>query len=153
MDPDTPLGALVSIIHRAHFIALNAKMRRYDLSAGQLFALLYLSKRQGSPQDALARHFHHNKATITRAIDRLEIAGYVRRTVDPGDRRAVRLYLTRKGEEIIPVILAIDRDWETEVCRDLSSDERNILRKLLQQIAVTSCALCASASGASDGDC
>jgi DNA-binding MarR family transcriptional regulator len=152
MDPEIPLGALVSIVHRAHFIALNAKMRYYDLSAGQLFALLYLSKRQGTPQDALARHFHHNKATIARAIARLERGGYVRRVVDPENRRAVRLYLTQKGNEIIPIILALDRDWETEVCRDLSDDEQNALRKLLMRIAEKSCALGDSTTGVCNGN-
>src|SRR5690606_33913675 len=124
----------------------------YDLSAGQLFALLYLSKRQGTPQDALARHFHHNKATIARAIDRLERTGFVRRTVDPENRRAVRLYLTRKGDDIIPVILAIDREWEAEICRDLSGDEQNALRQLLRRIAEKSCTLRSPVSGAADAD-
>jgi DNA-binding MarR family transcriptional regulator len=40
-------------------------------------------------------------SAITLMIDRLESAGWVRRTQDPSDRRAVVIELTDAGEEIL----------------------------------------------------
>ena len=69
-----PLGALVSIIHRTHHIIVDERMRQFGLSSGQLFTLLHLAHEQGITQDTLARRFHVDKATIARAVRRLEDA-------------------------------------------------------------------------------
>jgi DNA-binding MarR family transcriptional regulator len=130
-----PLGALVSIIHRTHHIVIDERMKPFGLSSGQLFTLLHLARQQGITQDTLARRFHIDKATIARAVRKLEDAGYVTRTVDPANRRAVRVALTDRGERIIPEILAIDREWEEETYSGLTAAERLNLYELLRKIA------------------
>ncbi|QYZ79768.1 MarR family transcriptional regulator [Methanofollis formosanus] len=133
-----PLGALVSVIHRTHHIIIDERMKRYGLSSGQLFTLIHLAHQQGITQETLARRFHVDKATVARAVRRLEDAGYISRTVDPEDRRAVRIFLTENGEKIVPEIVRIDHEWEKEVCADLTDEEQTMVRTLLRTIAQNS---------------
>lgn len=130
-----PLGALISIIHRTHHVIVDEQMKRFGLSSGQLFTLLHLAYEQDITQETLARHFHIDKGTIARAVRKLEDAGYINRTVDPNNRRAVRISLTERGEEIIPEILRINREWEEEICTGLSAEDREKVRSLLLAIA------------------
>lgn len=144
-----PFGALVSIIHRTHHIIIDERMRQFGLSSGQLFTLLHLAHEQGITQDTLARRFHVDKATIARAVRKLEDAGYVSRTVDPGNRRAVLVALTDAGERIVPEIVRIDRQWEEEICAGLTGDERLTMQTLLRKIARNSLTM-TRATGDSD---
>jgi len=134
-DQNIPFPGLISIIHRSHFIKLNEEMRPFGLSAGQFMVLIHLAKQQDITQDLLAKRFHINKATIARAVRRLEDAGYVRRITDQENRRAFRLFLTDKGEQIVPEIVRIDREWETVAFEGLSEEDRELAHRLLRHIA------------------
>ncbi|MDD3621054.1 MAG: MarR family transcriptional regulator [Methanofollis sp.] len=136
-----PLGALVSVIHRTHHMIINERMRAFGLSSGQLFTLIYLAHEQGVAQETLARRFHVDKGTVARSVRRLEDTGHITRTTDPDDRRAVRIFLTEKGEKIIPEIVKIDQEWEKEVCAGLTDEEQRAVFTLLKTIAKNSIAI------------
>ncbi|MDD1693263.1 MAG: MarR family transcriptional regulator [Methanoregula sp.] len=139
-DPSTPdemipLGAIVSITRRGRFIFLNDRLRPLGLSAGQFPVLMLLAKKQNIIQETFVRHYHLDKGTIARAVRKLEDAGYIRRITDPQNRRAVRLFLTEKGEHAIPVLQEINREWETRVSYGLSPEEKSTVLRLMQTIA------------------
>ncbi len=135
---DIPLGSVVSITSRGRYIFLNDRLRPLGLSAGQFPVLMLLSREQNIMQEAFVRHYHLDKGTIARAVKKLKDAGYIRQIVDPENRRAVRLFLTEKGEKIVPVLQAIDREWELRVYTGLSQDEKNTLNTLMRTVAQNS---------------
>jgi len=135
---EIPFGAVVSITSRGRFIFLNDRLRPLGLSAGQFPVLLLLYKEQNIMQETLVRHYHLDKGTIARAVKKLEDAGYIRRIVDPANRRAVRLFLTEKGELAESVLKAINTEWEEQVCAGLSSQERENLNTLMHKVAENS---------------
>jgi len=135
MYPDMPLGALISLIRRNHVIALNTRLRPLGLSAGQFPILMFLSRKEGIPQETLARHFHLDKATIARAVRRLEDDGFVCRRIDPGNRRAYGLFLTGKGKGIMDELLAIEAAWEEELLAVLPEQERDDVIRMLRILA------------------
>jgi MarR family transcriptional regulator, temperature-dependent positive regulator of motility len=135
MHLDLPLGALISIIRRNHIIALNIRLKPLGLSAAQVPILLYLSRREGVSQEAIARHFHLDKATIARGVQRLEEDAFVCRRVAPDNRRAYGLFLTAKGKEMIGAILRIESAWEEELLADLSPQERDDVIRVLRTLA------------------
>ncbi|MDI6719875.1 MAG: MarR family transcriptional regulator [Methanomicrobiales archaeon] len=141
MHPDLPLGALISLIRRNHIVALNTRLKPLGLSAAQVPVLLYLSRREGVSQEAIARFFHLDKATIARGVRRLEEDAFVCRRVDPDNRRAYGLYLTGKGKEIIAEILEIEAGWEEELLAVLSEQERQDAIHLLRTLAEHSLAI------------
>lgn len=135
MDPDLPLGAILSLLHRNHFIALNRQLVPRGLAAGQFPILMYLSRREGVMQETLARFFSLDKATIARAVRRLERGGFVSRQKVPGKRRAWGLFLTEKGRETITDILGIEAEWEEELLAILDVEERHQVRNRLLVLA------------------
>ncbi|HEX3001745.1 MAG TPA: MarR family transcriptional regulator [Methanoregula sp.] len=132
---EIPLGAVISITGRARSIFFNDRLRIHGLTAGQFPVLMLLCREQNITQDALVRHYHLDKGTIARAVRKLEERGYVRRITDPHNRRAVRLFLTKTGEAVIPALLEINREWEEFVLRDLDMHEKKVLRTLMGRVA------------------
>jgi DNA-binding MarR family transcriptional regulator len=135
---EIPFGAVISITSRGRFIFLNDRLRPLGLSAGQFPVLMLLYKEQNIMQETLVRHYHLDKGTIARAVRKLEDAGYIRRIVDPDNRRAVRIFLTEKGERVAPVLQEINREWEEQVCTGLSRDEKETLNSLMRTVAENS---------------
>jgi DNA-binding MarR family transcriptional regulator len=87
---------LVSIL-RDTVVAL-VRRDGVDLSARQLavFLTCYLSD-GGHTVRGLAQDLNVSKPAITRALDRLSELDFVRRKVDPSDRRSVLVQRTPKG--------------------------------------------------------
>jgi DNA-binding MarR family transcriptional regulator len=135
---DIPFGAVVSITSRGRFIFLNDRLRPLGLSAGQFPVLMLLYKEQNIMQETLVRHYHLDKGTIARAVKKLEDAGYIRRIVDPDNRRAVRLFLTEKGEQVAPVLQEINIEWEEQICAGISPEDKKILNTLMRTVAENS---------------
>ena len=63
------------------------------------------------------------KSKVSRAVSRLESAGYVTKAVNPGDRRLVRLGLTEKGwalmGQLVPLAIEHQKRLETKLGDDL----------------------------------
>lgn len=135
LPEDISFGAVVSIISRSKFVFLNDRLRPLGLSAGQFPVLMLLAKEQNIMQDTLVRHFHLDKGTIARAVRKLEAGGYIRRITDPANRRAVRLFLTEKGDDAIPLLHAINREWENHISADLATEEMAALYSLMRRVA------------------
>ncbi|MDO9323850.1 MAG: MarR family transcriptional regulator [Methanoregula sp.] len=135
---EIPLGAIISITSRGRFIFLNDQLRPLGLSAGQIPVLMLLYKEQNIMQETLVRHYRIDKGTIARAVKKLEDAGFIRRITDPDNRRAVRLFLTEKGEQVAPVLRQINREWEEQVCAGLSKSEKETLTTLMRTVAQNS---------------
>jgi DNA-binding MarR family transcriptional regulator len=135
---EIPFGAVVSITSRGRFIFLNDRLRPLGLSAGQYPVMMLLYKEQNITQETLVRHYHLDKGTIARAVKKLDDAGYIRRIMDPDNRRAVRLFLTEKGERVEPVLKTINQEWEDRVCTGLSPEERERLNAMMRTVAENS---------------
>lgn len=133
-----PLGAAIAIAFRGQFVFFNTSLKPLGLSAAQFPVLMLLAKEQNITQDTLVRHYHLDKGTIARTVKKLESSGFIWRTVDPGNRRAVRLFLTKKGERAIPLLQEVNRTWEGAICSGLSSHEQETLHTLLYRAAKNS---------------
>jgi DNA-binding MarR family transcriptional regulator len=96
---------------------------------------MLLCKKQNIMQKTTDRHYHPDTEAITRSVRKLKDAGYIRRIIDPDDRRAVRLFLTKKGVRAAPLLEAIEREYEERICSGLSDGYMQILRTLMHTVA------------------
>lgn len=135
---EIPFGAVISIASRSQFVFLNDRLRPLGLSAGQFPVLMLLAREQNIMQDRLVRHYHLDKGTIARSVKKLEDGGYIRRITDPTNRRAVRLFLTEKGEQTAPLLKAINHEWEDLICAGLGGNEKKLLNTLMRTVAENS---------------
>ncbi len=132
--PPEALGGIVSYLYRSTQVYLAKRLEPYGIGSGQFPFLMTLYCRDGINQETLARDRRFDKATITRAVTRLEQAGYVRRVRDEGDRRAYRLFLTDKGRAIEPAMREIAAAWSVMIFTGFSGEERLLIVSLLERM-------------------
>lgn len=85
---------------RAFHLHRQAMIRRLSRSGaqhGELFCLLLLARTDGTSQRDLADTLHLSPPRVTKILQGLEKTGAVRREVDPGDQRIIRVFLTDEG--------------------------------------------------------
>jgi DNA-binding MarR family transcriptional regulator len=105
--PAPPVKELRQLAHRLHSAAIHLLrlVRQVDVAAdlgpAQLSALSVLVF--GGPRSlgALAEAEQVRPPSMTRVVQELEAAGYVRRHPDPDDARAIRLEATAAGRKLM----------------------------------------------------
>lgn len=92
--------------------------------------LIPLYEEDGLRQGELARRARLSKQTMTTMARALERAGLVERRADPTDRRATRMYLTRRAREFRPVAEEILAELEGEASQSLAMPSESLKRAL-----------------------
>jgi DNA-binding MarR family transcriptional regulator len=124
------LSELVRLIRRDFL----GKAREYKLTP-ELWRLLYcLDRDEGCRQTDLATVLDLTPVTLGRMVDRLEHRGLVRRAADPDDRRATRLYLTRKAASPIARMRELVVDTRRRAMRGLPPSDQAEFWHLLGRI-------------------
>ncbi len=125
-QPRPGLGAdLLAVV--AHLNRLATQRIRMPLPAAQARLLATIEAHGEARIGALAAIDHCSQPTMTAQVRRLEEAGLVARTVDPGDARAVRIHITAKGRRTLNAVRA-DRAAAIEPqLAELAPGERQVL--------------------------
>ncbi|MCU0496621.1 MAG: MarR family transcriptional regulator [Anaerolineae bacterium] len=80
-------------------------MQATGLSVIEMYILRALFERDGQHASELARAVGRAATSFTPNLDKLQDKELIERRPDPGDRRAVRIYLTSKAEECREVVM------------------------------------------------
>lgn len=134
------IGRLVSCLHRLTGSYLHERLQKYGIGSGQVPLLMRLYRGDGINQDQLAKEVRIDKATCTRAIKKLERAGYVERQADAADRRAHRIHLTAKARRLRPVLEKALEDWTELLLAGFSEEEREMVFDLLERLVANASA-------------
>jgi DNA-binding MarR family transcriptional regulator len=119
---------MVATIERsAHLIAsyLDRALTGLAMTQAEAYVLAQLHRRGPASIGELHREFGHKPSTLTSVLDRLENRGWVRREINPADRRSFVIQLTRPGRpaarEVTDVLDALERRVAAAVTpRDLA---------------------------------
>jgi DNA-binding MarR family transcriptional regulator len=112
----------------------QGKVAPLGLTAVQAMVLNTLRDDDGAPAGRLGERVQLTSATLTGIIDRLENLGLAERRASKTDRRAVLVYLTGKGREVVAKIEPLLADANREFLTGLSAREEKQLRDLLQKL-------------------
>ena len=126
----------------ALYAATNAVTRAYreplsklGLTYPQYLAMLVLWESGAHTVKSLADALQLDSSSVTPLLKRLELAGWVSRTRDPGDERVVRIELTAVGKALRRPVALIQKGV---ACRTwLAQAELVALRKQLQALTET----------------
>lgn len=130
-EPTGELGELLMRVARGQRRRWREALTPWDLSPHQARALRVVCDRNGVRLSDLAESLHIAPRSATEVADGLQERGLVRRTPDPGDRRAVILRPTDEGSRVrAEVGRARAADNEALLAR-LSADDRATLTRLL----------------------
>jgi MarR family 2-MHQ and catechol resistance regulon transcriptional repressor len=106
----------------------------FDVSVTQCYALEGLVRRGCMTLNDLAAYLYLDKSTASRVIDALERKGYVERSPDPRDRRAVRLEATPAGRELEGRIRESILAEERQLLADFTPEVRQAMTLLLRRL-------------------
>ena len=132
---DNELGKWISILYRYGQTYMSKKMEPYNIGRGQLIILLYLNRNDGLSQQDLTDYIKVDKGCIAKSIKSLEEEGYVTRSADPDDRRAVKVFLTPKARHTMPAIQDAINSWESVLVSGLKDDEKQLAEQILYKMA------------------
>jgi len=97
---DVQIGSLLAQVARLMRRTFDERARSIGITRPQWQVLSVLRHNAGIKQGGLAEILEVEPITAGRMIDRMQDAGLVERRPDPSDRRAWRLFLTDRGEEM-----------------------------------------------------
>ena len=113
---------------------IGKQLSHIGVGSGQFMFLLQLYRKDGRSQEELSEILSIDKGTTARAIKKLEEDGFLFRERDENDKRAYKIYLTDKGNDVKDTILDALNSWEDIITSRLSNEERAILDLLLNKI-------------------
>lgn len=128
------MGKLISVIYRYSQIYINNKLEKHGIGSGQYTFLVSLYECDGVSQEQLANELKIDKGTVARAINKLEVQGFVERKININDKRAYQIYITQKGYSIKEELDSILDSWNKIMMDGFSNKESNYLIELTEKI-------------------
>jgi DNA-binding MarR family transcriptional regulator len=128
---------LIDVLVQATFMtvaALSSVAADNDLSLTQLRVLAILRDRRVR-MSALAAYLGLDRSTMSGLVERAEKRGLLARAPDPGDGRAVVVFLTRSGAELAGALYVRIEQSLSPATGRLAPAERRRLMALLRQMA------------------
>lgn len=131
---DDSVAFLTSDIGRLMRKRLDCLVRPSGLTGPQMRVMMFLHRRPGENQAAIANFFDVEPITAGRMIDRMAAAGLVERRADPADRRAWQVHLTERGRAMVTRLQSEFVDKLDDALEGLDDRERVALVSLLSRV-------------------
>lgn len=131
ISDDSPIVAWIHNISLNQQKYVKSKIKDSDFGHDVRY-LMFIFDNPGCSQEDLVNMFGQSKGNIAKILKKFEDEGYIRREINPDNRRKYMLNATEKANELIPKFREISRQWEIEV--GINGD--NELREKLKEIAI-----------------
>ncbi|WP_405280374.1 MarR family winged helix-turn-helix transcriptional regulator [Methanobrevibacter sp.] len=131
-----PVGKLLYMIGKGYSVYVNRNLEEFGINTTQLHLLFEIAHESNINQEMIATRCNINKGAVARSIRKLEEKGLVKREIDENNRRQNRLSLTKDGEDILIKACGVLRNWEDSVILDDGYIKKELLQKVLKEIAV-----------------
>jgi DNA-binding MarR family transcriptional regulator len=112
------------------------RLQPWKMTLSGYAALRVIERRPNLSLAQLSRRCFVKSQTMTRIVANLGEAGYVKRTVSPGNERAMSLTLTARGREVLHEMDAEVLKINETLSQNLPGEDRARLIKLLRDSAV-----------------
>lgn len=129
-----PVSNAIIRVTRLHIMRARQLLRELGLYPGQELLLMHLWDVGPQRQAELAVVFDTDSAAMTRTVQRLEQAGFVRRRADPTDGRATLVEPTAAGRALRARIEGLWAELERATVGDLSDDQQRALLETLARV-------------------
>ena len=110
---NSPFVAWIHNISKNQMKYLNSHIK--DMNLGhEMRYIMAIFDNPGISQDDLVNMFGQSKATVAKSLKKLEDDGYIKREVNPENRRKYMLNTTSKADELVPKIRKISTNSKKE---------------------------------------
>lgn len=127
------ISILVHDVSRLGRTAFDHRLKPMDITRSQWWVLQTLAGdgNDGITQTELARLLDIGKVALGGIVDRLEARSFVKRRTDAADGRINRVFLTRKGIELLNRVSKVGVSLDAQVLRGISAARRDLLANAL----------------------
>lgn len=124
----------IGMIARALDSISNIEFKEFDLTKGQYLYLVRICENPGIIQEQLVEMIKVDRSTATRAIQKLEINGFIEKNEDAHNKKIKKIFPTEKGKTVYPFIKR-ENDYSNLVALEgFSEKEAENTFDLLQRI-------------------
>ncbi|MCM3273725.1 MarR family winged helix-turn-helix transcriptional regulator [Paenibacillus elgii] len=124
----------IGMIARALDSISNIEFKEHDLTKGQYLYLVRICENPGIIQEKLAEMIKVDRTTAARAIQKLEMNGFIEKKEDRHNKKIKKLFPTEKGENVYPFIKR-EHDYSNIVALEgFSEREAETMFNLLQRV-------------------
>lgn len=95
----------IGMIARALDSISNIEFKEYELTKGQYLYLVRICENKGIIQEKLAEMIKVDRTTAARAINKLEMNGFIEKKEDKYNKKIKKIFPTEKGEHVYPYIM------------------------------------------------
>lgn len=105
-----------------------------QLTKSESIIMMYLSENPGVTQLEISKATHLQPPTVSIKLKKMEEDGYIKRITDNYDRRAVRVYLSEKGETVQKSSSENVSDEQKKLLEGISREEIATLTSILSKM-------------------
>ena len=130
------IGFLIHDVSRLRRTAFDQRMKPLGITRSQWWVLTGVSRHgdEGITQTELANVLDLGKVALGRLIDRLEHRDFIERRTDPNDRRINRVYVTRRGNDVLSKMVKIGMDMNAKVMKGISLARQHMFAETLHDM-------------------
>ena len=112
----------------------DVKFKKLALQRGQFVFLTRICESPGLHLLELSHLLKVDKATATKAVQKLEAEGYVRKEQNQTDKRMVHLFPTERAQEVYPELIAEENRYLARCFAGMTKEEQARAETLLRRI-------------------
>ncbi len=116
-----------------YYIKLCEKYNIKQIEFEALY-LLYIREDKGTKMSSLGDELEMVKSGVTVLVDRMALAGLVKRRPDVEDRRIINVIVTEKGNQIMDEIFKLNSIFKLSPLDFMNEEEKEVLNNLLRKI-------------------
>ncbi len=131
---DGYLSYLLARASHTVYREFHAQVHAAGLSSLQWRLLATLSDGDGLTIGELAREILAQQPTLTKLVQRMEKAGWVRRGEDPADARRTLVFETAQGRATVAALLTQAKAHEESLLQGFSQRDVTALKKILRTL-------------------
>jgi DNA-binding MarR family transcriptional regulator len=124
----------IGMIARALDSISNIEFKEFELTKGQYLYLVRICENPGIIQEKVAELIKVDRTTAARAIQKLEMNGFIEKKDDQHNKKIKKLFPTEKGKNVYPFIKS-ENDYSNSVALEgFSEEEVDTIFNLLQRV-------------------
>ena len=112
----------------------DVNFKKLALQRGQFVFLTRICESPGLHLLELSQLLKVDKATATKAVQKLEAEGYVRKEQNQTDKRMVHLFPTERAQEVYPELIAEENRYLARCFAGMTKEEQARAETLLRRI-------------------
>ena len=112
----------------------DVKFKKLALQRGQFVFLTRICESPGLHLLELSQLLKVDKATATKAVQKLEAEGYVRKEQNQTDKRMVHLFPTERAKEAYPELIAEENRYLACCFAGMTTEEQALAEALMERI-------------------